>query len=258
MIYINDINIGELVIEDPSYVPPEPPGPEPFDPSEITDPCTVSIPSNIVDGTTIEGAVFDGSTGSITATRKRVTAFNAKFSPGTHVEAAETINPVVVFDHCVIATELEFYGDCAASGRPIRIEFHNCAFDGASHAKQFLFLQYGEKYVVNGSAISVTDSSAIADFTVVFDNCSFINLSPDKATRALFKGFGSTYDRPDLQAGDHFDPSPDALPAATIMANEKSAALVNAVANASKEYKSDHQYDYYSFQAGSYGTVTNI
>ena len=81
----------------------------------------------------------------------------------------------------------------------------------------------------------------------MLDNCRFINLSPDKATRALVKGFGSTYDRPDLQAGDVFDPDANALPASTIMANADSAALVNAVANASKEYKPDHQFDYYSF-----------
>ena len=60
-----------------------------FDPSTITDECTVSIPSNIVDGTAIVGAdSYDNATGSIAVTEKRVPSFNAKFSPGGHAEAA--------------------------------------------------------------------------------------------------------------------------------------------------------------------------
>jgi len=229
------------------------------DPDSVTDICTVNIPSNIVDGTSMTGVdSYDASTGSMLINDKRVTSFNAKFSPGTHIEAATTINPKVEFNRCVIATELEFYGDCAASGKPITIEFHNCIFDGQSHAKQFLFLQYGSKYIFDGSTISVVDGSAIAKYNVILDNCKFINLSPDKATRALFKGFGSTYDRPDLSAGDHFDPAPSALPQETIMANTNTAEFVTTISGLSKEYKSDHQYEYYDFQAGSYATVTNI
>lgn len=231
----------------------------PFDPSVITDECTVSIPSNIVDGTALVGVdSYNDSTGSMTINEKRVTAFNAKFSPGGHAEAVDHILPVVVFNRCVIAGKLEVFGDCSTVGRPVTIEFHDCVFDGQSHAEQFLYLQYGEKYTFTDNNYVVTDQSAVTKYNVVLDNCRFINLSPDRATRALFKGFGSTYDRPDLQPGDHFDPNENALPASTITADADSAALVNAIANASKEYKSDHQYNYFSFQAGSYGTVTNI
>ena len=228
------------------------------DPANITDTCTVSIPSNIVDGTTVTGTTLNAATGSMTVTKKRVTQFQAKFSPGTHVEAADTISPVITFDRCVIATNLEFYGDCAASGKPITIVFNNCVFDGSGHSKQFLFLQYGEKYSVADGQISVVDSSAVAKYNVVLNNVKFINLDPDKDSRALFKGFGSTLDRPDLEPGAHFDPNENALSAQTILADQDAAALVDGVDGADKGYKAGAQYEYHKFQAGSYGTVTNI
>ena len=211
-----------------------------------------------MDGYTITGTTLDTATGSMTITEKRVTQFQAKFSPGSLGQSSDTISPVITFNRCVIATELEFYGDCAASGKPITIVFNNCIFDGTSHRKQFLFLQYGSKYEVSGGGINVMDSSAAAQYNVEINNIKFINLDSDKSSRALFKGFGSTYDRPDLSSGDHFDPAPDALSAEVIMANASSATLVNAISNASKDYKPEHTYDYYDFQAGSYGTVTNI
>ena len=230
----------------------------PLDPSTITDECTVRIPSNIVDGTTLVGVdSYDPLTGSMTINEKRVTSFNAKFSPGGHAEAVANILPVVVFNRCVIANKLEIYGDCSTVGRPVTIEFHDCVFDGQDYAKHFLYLQYGEKYTFIDNNYNVI-GNAVSEYNVVLDNCRFINLSPEDENRALFKGFGSTYDRPDLQPGDSFEPNDAALPAATINADAKSAALISAVANASKEYKSDHQYNYYNFQAGSNTTVTNI
>lgn len=246
-----DESIGKYRVHDAKVLP--------IDPAAISNVCAVGIPSNIVDGTTLVGVdSYDASTGSMTVTEKRVTSFNAKFCPGGHAEAVAHINPTVVFNRCVIATELEIYGDCATVGRPITVEFHNCVFDGQDHAKQFLFMSYGEKYSFVDNNYVVVDQAAVAEYDVVLDNCAFINLSPDKATRALFKGFGSTYDRPDMRPGNHFDQNANALSAQAIAANAKSAALIAAVGDAYKEYKPDHQFNYYSFQAGSNTAVTNI
>ena len=98
-------------------------------------------------------------------------------------------------------------------------------------------MQYGIKYEVSGGRLNLLDSSAAAKFIVKVNHIKFINLDPDKSTRALFKGFGSTYDRPDLEAGDHFNPSPDAQSQAVIMADADSAELITSVSTADKAYK---------------------
>lgn len=234
--------------------------------------CTVNIPSNIVDGYTITGATYNTQTGSITVENKIVKQFSAKFSPGKHVESIDKISPTITFKNCIIATQLSFYGDCAASGKPIKITFDNCIFDGSlNHEKQFVYLQYGSKYEVktddNGvKTIETVDETAIAQYTIAIKNSStiskngitFTHLNPDKDTRALFKGFGSTYDRPDKKAGDHFDINENALAEDILLKNSSTKTLINNIKNAPKAYAPNSKYTYYNFQAGSTSTVTNI